>query len=72
MKFSMNSFLAGVILADDFHRHALDKVPRPVLLGFVHDAHAALENLAHDFVTELILDRKKRGHAVDVSKLHTG
>ena len=56
-------FLVGVILADDLHGHALDEIARAVLLGFVNDAHAALENLAHDFVAELVLYGKQRCHA---------
>ena len=50
--------LAGVILPDDFHRHALDKVARAVLLGFVHHAHSPLENLADYLVAELALNGK--------------
>ena len=55
--------LVGVILADDFHGHAFDEVARAVLLGLVNDAHAALENLADDFVAELVLYGKQPCHA---------
>ena len=44
--------LAGVVGADDLDGDAFDEVARAVLLGLVDDAHAALENLADDFVTE--------------------
>ena len=35
-------------------------VARAELLGFVHNAHAALEYLAHDLVAKLVLDGEKR------------
>jgi hypothetical protein len=54
--------LVGVILADDLHGDALDKVARAMLLGLVHDAHAALENLADDLVAEITLNGKQRCH----------
>jgi hypothetical protein len=52
--------LAGEIRADDLDGHALDEVARAVLLGFIHDAHAALKNFADDFVAEFVLDGEER------------
>ena len=54
--------LVGVVLADDFNGHAFDEIAGAELLGFIHDAHAAFVNLAHDFVAELVLDGEE-GHA---------
>ena len=54
--------LVGVVLADDLDGDALDEVAGAVLLGFVDDAHAAFEDLAHDLVAELVLDGEE-GHA---------
>src|SRR5256885_16494180 len=48
--------LVRIILADDFDGNAFDEVPRAVLLGFIHNAHAALENFPHNLVPELVLD----------------
>ncbi len=53
-------FLAGEIGADDFDGDAFDKSARAVLLGFIHDAHAALKNFADDFIAEFVLDGEKR------------
>ena len=50
--------LVGVILADHLDGNAFDEFARAVLLGLVNNAHAALENLAHDLVPKLVLDRK--------------
>ena len=58
--------LAGVVLADDLHGHALDKIARAVLLGLVDHAHAAFENLADNLVAELALNGEQRCHADDV------
>ena len=52
--------LAGEIGADDLDGDALDEIARAVLLGFIHNAHAALKNLADDFVAKLVLDGEER------------
>jgi hypothetical protein len=62
-------FLVGVVLADDLHGHALDKVARAMLLGFVHDAHAPFEDLADDLVSEIALDSEQRCHRGHVGEL---
>ena len=54
--------LVGVALADDFDRHALDEVARPVLFGFVNDPHPALEDLPDDLVAELRVNGEERSH----------
>ena len=54
-------FLVGVVLANHLDGYAFDEFARAVLLGFVHNAHAALEYLAHDLVAKLVLDGEK-GH----------
>ncbi len=54
--------LVGVVLADDLDGDAFDEFARAVLLGFIHDPHAAFEDLAHDLVAELVLDSEE-GHA---------
>jgi hypothetical protein len=52
--------LAGKAGPDDLDRHTLDKIPRAVLFRLINEAHAALKNLADDFVAKLALDRKER------------
>ncbi len=52
--------LARVVLADDLDGDAFYEVARAVLFRLVHDAHAALENLADDLVAELALDGEQR------------
>jgi hypothetical protein len=49
-------FLVGVVLADDFDRQALYELAGAVLLGFVHNTHAAFKNLPDDLVAKLILN----------------
>ncbi len=49
-------FLARVIGADNLDGDPLDKVAGAALLGFVHDAHPALEDFTNDVVTEIVLD----------------
>ncbi len=51
--------LAGVVLADDLDGDALDELSRTVLLGLIHDAHAALENFADDVVAETAINGKQ-------------
>ena len=46
----------------------LTKFARAVLLGLIDDAHAALKNLADDFVAKFVLDGEQR-HEPDVGKL---
>ncbi len=48
--------LVGVVLADDLDGDALDKVAGAELFGFINDAHAALKNLADNFITEAAVD----------------
>jgi hypothetical protein len=45
-------------LADNLDGDALDKVPRAMLLGLVHDAHAALKNLSDYLVSEITFYRE--------------
>ena len=52
--------LAGEVRADDLDGHALDEIARAVLLGLINDAHAALKNLAGDFVAKFVLDGEQR------------
>ena len=52
--------LAGEIGPDDLDGHALDEIARAALLGFIHDAHAALKDFADDFVAEFVLDGEER------------
>ena len=59
--------LARVIRADDLDGDALDEIARAVLLGLIHDAHAALKNFADDFVAKIALDGEQR-HAAMVEK----
>lgn len=58
------SFLAGVVGAHHLDGDALDEVARAPLLGFIHDAHAALENLPDDIVTKFVLDAEQRHGAM--------
>jgi hypothetical protein len=58
-------FLVRVALANHFDGDALDEIARAVLLGFVHDSHATLKNLAGDMIGKLALDGKKRSHSAD-------
>ena len=53
-------FLVGIILTDHLDGDAFNELARAELLGLVHDAHAALENLPDDLVPKLILDGEKR------------
>jgi hypothetical protein len=59
------SLLVRVTLANHFDGDAFDEIARAVLLGFVHDAHPTLKNLAGDVVSELALDGEKRSHSAD-------
>jgi len=52
--------LARVIRPDDFDRHPLDEIARPVLFSLINNPHAALKNLADDGVSEITLDGKQR------------
>ena len=52
--------LAREIGPYDLDGDTLDKLARAMLLGFVHDAHAALKYLADDLVAEFVLDGKQR------------
>ncbi len=54
--------LVGVVLADHLDRDPLDELARAVLLGFIHNPHATLEDLAHDLVAKLVLYCEE-GHA---------
>ena len=53
-------FLVGIILTDHLDGDALNKFAGAQLFGFVNDPHAALKNLADDFVTKLILNGEQR------------
>jgi hypothetical protein len=44
----------GVLLADQLHGDRLPELPGPVLVGLVHDAHAALRDLADHLVVDLV------------------
>ena len=52
--------LAGETGPDDFDGHAFDEIARAVLLALIDDAHAALKNLAGDFVAKFVLDGEQR------------
>ena len=50
--------LVGIVLANDLDRHAFNKSPGAMLLGFIHDSHSAFINLADDLIPKLVLDRE--------------
>ena len=56
----MNIFWLREIGPDDLDGDALDEIARAALLGFIHDAHAALKNFADDFIAEFVLDGEQR------------
>ena len=53
-------FLAAEVGPDDFDGDALDEIARAVLLRFIHDAHATLENFPGDFIAKFVLDDEER------------
>ena len=52
--------LVGVVLADHLDGDALDEFARAELLGFIHNPHAALKDLAHDLIPKLVLNCEER------------
>ncbi len=59
--------LAGEIGPDDLDGHALDKISRAMLFGFIDHAHAAFKNFADHIVAEVALNREER-HAANGGK----
>src|SRR5690349_20133649 len=51
--------LVGVILAHHFDRDSLDEFARPVLLGFIDNAHAAFKDFSYNLVTKFVLNSEE-------------